>query len=385
MAHSGSRGVKIATRNVSGAPVRNFPLIADVEEVNPTRAHENSLASAYANARPAESPPQTMRAVIRTEYGPPQIVVRVENVPKPTPAANELLIKVVAASVNGSDREGVIGRPAYARIGGFRKPRYHILGSDISGRVEGTGKDIRNFRAGDEVLGEMPGYHSGFADYVCVPEHSVVRKPAALTFAEAAAIPQAGAIAVQGIRVKGKVQPGQKVLINGAGGAAGGFAVQLAKVHGAEVTAVDRGEKFDFLLALGADQVIDYTKEDFADRRDEYDLILDVVGQRSVFACARPLRRFGTYFVAGGAIRVVVGALVFGPLIEGLQRKAVRLLIVPQNKLMDAAVHLCADRTIVVPIDRRYSVEDANEALRYVSEGRQLGKVVIMFEPDTTG
>ena len=326
-----------------------------------------------------------MRAVVRTEYGLPQNVVRVENVAKPTPAANDVLIKVVAASINGSDREGVIGKPAYARMGGFRRPRYHILGSDFAGRVEETGKDVGNLRPGDEVLGEMPGYHSGFADYVSVPVTSVVRKPAGLTFAEAAAIPQAGAIAVQGIQLKGKVQPGQKVLINGAGGAAGGFAVQLAKVHGAEVTAVDRGEKFDFLRALGADHVIDYTKEDFADRRNEYDLILDVIGQRSVLACARPLRPGGTYYVAGGAIRVVFGALLFGPVISGLQRKGVRLLIIPQYKLLDAATKLCADRTIVVPIDRRYPVENAGEALRYVGEGRQLGKVVIMFEADTTG
>jgi NADPH:quinone reductase-like Zn-dependent oxidoreductase len=175
------------------------------------------------------------------------------------------------------------------------------------------------------------------------------------------------------------------VLINGAGGAAGGFAVQLAKVHGAEVTAVDHGEKFDFLRAVGADHLIDYTKEDFADRRNEYDLILDVIGQRSVIACARPLRRSGTYYVAGGAIRVVVGALVFGPVINGFSRKRVRVLIVPQYELLDAATKLCAERTIVVPIDRRYNVDDAAEALRYVSEGRQCGKVVIMFEPDTTG
>ena len=326
-----------------------------------------------------------MRAVVRTEYGLPQNVVRVENVAKPTPAANDVLIKVVAASINGSDREGVIGKPAYARMGGFRRPRYHILGSDFAGRVEETGRNVRALRPGDEVLGEMPGYHSGFADYVSVPVTSVVRKPAGLTFAEAAAIPQAGAIAVQGIQLKGKVQPGQKVLINGAGGAAGGFAVQLAKVHRAEVTAVDRGEKFDFLRALGADHVIDYTKEDFADRRNEYDLILDVIGQRSVLACARPLRPGGTYYVAGGAIRVVFGALLFGPVISGLQRKGVRLLIIPQYKLLDAATKLCADRTIVVPIDRRYPVENAGEALRYVGEGRQLGKVVIMFEADTTG
>ncbi|MGK2963832.1 MAG: NAD(P)-dependent alcohol dehydrogenase [Gemmatimonadaceae bacterium] len=326
-----------------------------------------------------------MKVVVRTEYGPPE-VVRVEDIAKPTPASNEVLIRVVAASVNGSDREGVIGRPAYSRIGGFRRPRYPILGSDIAGRVEEVGKDVRDLRPGDEVVGEMPGYHSGFAEYVCAPETHLVLKPAALTFAEAAAIPQAGAIAVQGVRIKGKVQPGQKVLINGAGGAAGSFAVQLAKVQGAEVTAVDRAEKHDFLRMLGADHVIDYMREDFAEKRNQYDLILDVVAHRSVFACARALRPNGTYFVAGGAIRVLLGALLFGRLIKRVRRKAVRILIVPQDQqVLHAAVQLCAERTIVAPIDRRYSLEDAPEALRYVSEGQQQGKVVIMFGPETVG
>ncbi len=323
---------------------------------------------------------RVMKAVVRTEYGPPE-VVRVEDVAKPSPASNEVLIRVVAASVNGSDREGLIGRPAYSRLAGLRSPRYPILGSDIAGRVEEVGNDVRNLRPGDEVLGEMPGYHSGFAEYVCVPESYVVPKPATLTFAEAAAIPQAGAIAVQGIRIKGNVQPGQKVLINGAGGAAGSLAVQLAKVHGAEVTAVDRAEKFDFLRTLGADHVMDYTKEDFTEKRNQYDLILDVVAHRSVFASARALRPNGTYFVAGGATRVLLGALVFGRL---LRSKDVRILIVPQDQqVLQAAVQLCAQRTIMVPIDRCYSLEDAREALRHVSEGRQQGKVVIMFGSET--
>ncbi len=325
----------------------------------------------------------TMKAVVRTEYGPPA-VVRIANVAKPAPAGDEVLIRVVAVSINGSDREGVAGRPAYARIGGFRKPRYPILGSDIAGRVEAIGKGVRDLRPGDEVLGEMPGYHSGFAEYACAPETSLVLKPASLTFAEASAIPQAGAIAVQGIRIKGKVQPGQKVLINGAGGAAGSFAVQLANIEGAEVTAVDRVEKHDYLRALGADHVIDYAKEDFSEKLNEYDLILDVVAHRNVFACARALRPNGTYFVAGGATRVLLSLLVFGPVIKRLRRKSVRVLIVPQNQqLLQAATQLCAERTIAARIDRVYSLEDAPEALRYVSEGEQQGKVVIMCGPET--
>jgi NADPH:quinone reductase-like Zn-dependent oxidoreductase len=322
----------------------------------------------------------TMRAVVRTEYGPPD-VVRIEEVPKPAPTESEVLIRVVAASINGSDREGLSGRPAYIRIGGLRKPRYKILGSDIAGRVEQVGTRNLDLRPGDEVLGEVPGYHSGFAEYVCAPETTFVRKPARLTFEEAAAIPQAGAIALQGIRIKGQVRPGQKVLINGAGGAAGSFAVQLAKLDGAEVTAVDHGDKEDFLRSLGADHVIDYTKEDFTRRGEQYDLVLDMIAQRSVFACARALRPNGAYLFAGGAIRVLLGALLLGPWMRRTTGKNVRLLVVPQDrKALHAVTELCAEGHIVPAIDRSYPLSEAREALRYVSEGRQKGKVVITFE-----
>jgi NADPH:quinone reductase-like Zn-dependent oxidoreductase len=321
-----------------------------------------------------------MKAVVRTAYGPPD-VVRIEEVSRPTPTENEILIRVVAASINGSDREGVVGRPVYTRLGGLRKPRYKILGSDIAGRVEQVGVHVRDLQPGDEVLGEVPGYHSGFAEYVCAPERTFVRKPAGLTFEEAAAIPQAGAIALQGIRIKGQVRPGQRVLINGAGGAAGSFAVQLAKLDGAEVTGVDHGEKGDFLRSLGADHVIDYTNEDFTTRAEQYDLILDPIAHHSVFACARALRPNGVYFCAGGAVRVLFGALMLGPWIRRTTGKSVRLLIVPQDrKVLQAVTELCAERRLVPSIDRRYPLSQAREALRYVSEGRQRGKVVITFD-----
>ena len=322
---------------------------------------------------------ETMRAVVRTDYGPPD-VVRIEEVPKPAPTDNEILIRVVAASINGSDREGVIGRPAYARLGGLRKPRYKILGSDIAGRVERIGIHIRDLQPGDEVLGEVPGYHSGFAEYVCASESTFVRKPAGLTFEEAAAIPQAGAIALQGIRIKGQVRAGQKVLINGAGGAAGSFAVQLAKLDGAEVTGVDHGDKRDFLRSLGAAHVIDYANEDFTRSGEQYDLVLDTIAHRSVFNCARALRPNGTYFIAGGAVRVLFGALLLGPWIRRMTGKSVRLLVVPQDqKVLLAVTELCAERRVVPAIDRSYPLSEAREALRYVSEGRQKGKVVITF------
>lgn len=320
-----------------------------------------------------------MKAVVRTEYGPPT-VVRIEEVPKPVPTDDEVLVRVVAASVNGSDREAVVGRPAYARIGGLSKPRYTILGSDIAGRVEQVGSRIRDLRPGDEVLGEVPGYHSGFAEYVCAPETSFVRKPVGLTFEEAAAIPQAGAIALQGIRIMGQVRRGQRVLINGAGGATGSFAVQLAKLEGAEVTGVDHGDKADFVRSLGADHVIDYTQEDFTKADVQYDLVLDTIAHRSILECARALRPHGTYFVVGGATRVLLGAILLGPWIRRTAKKNVRVLIVPQDrKLLLAITELCAQGKVLPAIDRRYPVDEAREALHYVIEGRQKGKVVLVF------
>src|SRR5688500_16335679 len=187
-----------------------------------------------------------MKAIVRYRYGSPD-VMKLEEVEKPTPSEDEVLIKIHAVSINGSDREGLIGKPLYARIGGLRRPGYPILGSDIAGRIEQAGKNITQFKLGDEVFGEIPGYHGGFAEYACAPENTLTRTPVSLTFEEAAAIPQGGVIALQGIREKGQVQPGQQVLINGAGGSAGSFAIQLAKLYGAEVTGVDNTGKMDFL------------------------------------------------------------------------------------------------------------------------------------------
>lgn len=216
-----------------------------------------------------------MKAIVYTEYGSPD-VLELREVPKPVPADNEILIKVHAVSVNRSDWEGLIGEPLYARVGGLRKPRRQILGSDIAGRVEVTGKNNTQFRPGDEVFGEMEEYRGGFAEYVCARGKLLALKPARMTFEEASAIPQAGVIALQSIREKGHVQPGQKILINGAGGGAGIFAIQLAKMYGAEVTGVDNTGKLDFMRSLGANHVIDYTREDFTRNGKQYDLILDL-------------------------------------------------------------------------------------------------------------
>lgn len=321
-----------------------------------------------------------MKAIVRYQYGSPD-VLKLEEVEKPKPTDDEVLIKIHAVSINGSDREGLVGKPLYARIGGLRKPGYPILGSDIAGRVEGAGKNITQFQPGDEVFGEIPGYHGGFAEYACAPEKTLLRKPASLTFEEAAAIPQGAMLALYGIRKKGQVQPGQQVLINGAGGSAGSFAVQLAKFYGAEVTGVDNTGKLDFLRSLGADHVIDYTRQDFTKSGKQYDLILDLIAHRSVFAYRRALKPDGTSFFVGGSLGTLFQILLLGPWIERSTGRNVRILMVPQNSedLM-TILELFEAGKIVPVIDRRYSFREIPEALRHVTEGRAKGKVVITLE-----
>lgn len=318
-----------------------------------------------------------MKAVTYHNYGSPD-VLKLEEVEKPAPTDNDILIKVHAVSINGSDREGLVGKPLYARSGGLLKPGRQILGSDIAGRVEFVGKNNTEFKPGDAIFGEIPGYHGGFAEYVCTHGKTMMLKPASLTFEQAAAIPQAGVIALQGIREKGQVQAGQKVLINGAGGSAGSFAIQLAKLYGADVTGVDNANKLDFMRSLGADHVIDYTQEDFTRNGKQYDLILDLIAHRSVFACQRALRPNGTYFFVGGSVAVLFQVLLLGPWIRKTTAKNIRLLAVPQNrKDLISITELCEAGKIVPVIDRQYSLSEVPEAFRYVGEGYAKGKVVI--------
>lgn len=323
-----------------------------------------------------------MKAVIYTEYGSPD-VLHLAEVPPPTPTDDEVLIKIQAVSLNGADREGLIGRPLYARMGGLLKPGHPILGSDIAGRVEAVGKNIRLFQPGDEVFGEIPGYHGGLAEYACAPERTLVRKPARMSFDIAATLPQGGTIALRAIRTKGQVQPGQQVLINGAAGSAGMFAVQLAKLAGAEVTGVDHASKLDFLRSLGADHVIDYTRADFTRNRKQYDLILELIAHRSAWAYARALKPTGTCFFVGGSVGTLFQILLFGPAIKRITGRTVQILAVPQNNQDLAAVtELCEAGHLTPVIDRRFALREAPAALRYLSEGRAKGKVVIFMEDD---
>jgi len=299
----------------------------------------------------------------------------------PAPKDNEVLVKVHAVSLNLSDWETLRGRPLYARIAGPFRPRHHILGSDIAGQVERAGRNTTLFQPGDDVFADILGHLGGFAQYVWVPEGALARMPADLTYEEAAALPQAGAIALQGIRDKGHVQPGQKVLINGAGGGSGMYAVQLAKLHGAEVTGVDNAGKLEFMRSLGADHVIDYTREDFTRNGRTYDLILDLAAHRSTFAYKRSLAPGGRCLLVGGSVATLLQVLLMGPLTRRAAGKKMRLLAVRLGaRHLAPIVELCQAGKIATVIDRRYRLSEVSEALRYLGEGHAKGKVVVIVE-----
>jgi NADPH:quinone reductase-like Zn-dependent oxidoreductase len=318
-----------------------------------------------------------MKAIVYKQYGTPDVLV-LKDVAVPVPKDDEVLVRVQAASINGSDRENLVGRPLYVRMASLQNPANQILGSDISGTVEKAGVNVKEFQLGDQVFGEIRGYHGGFAEYACASASTLARKPAGMTFEEAAAIPQAGVIAMRGIRTVGRVQTGQKVLINGAGGSAGAFAVQLAKLHGAEVTGVDNPAKLEYLRSLGADHVIDYTREDFTKNGRAYDLILDVIAQRSALAYRRALSPGGTYFAAGGSVATLLQILLLGPWISRATGRHLRILFVPQNREdLLAITELCETGEIKPVIDRTYPLSDVPEAFRYILGGNAKGKIVI--------
>jgi NADPH:quinone reductase-like Zn-dependent oxidoreductase len=317
-----------------------------------------------------------MKAIVYSRYGSPE-VLRLTDVEMPEPKENEVLVKVHAVSLNRSDWETLVGKPLYSRIGGPFRPRHHTLGSDIAGRVEAAGRGTTLFQPGDAVFADNLSHMGGFAEYVCVAESALARMPAGMTYEEAAALPQAGAIALQGILDKGHVYPGQKVLINGAGGGSGMYAIQLAKLHGAEVTGVDNAEKLEFMRSLGADHVIDYAEEDFTRNGHTYDLILDLAAYRSVLAYRRSLTPSGRYLYVGGSVATLLQVLLIGP----LSGKAIRLLAVRLGaKHLTPIVELCQAGKITTVIDRQYRLSEVPQALRYLGDGHAKGKVVVLVD-----
>lgn len=315
-----------------------------------------------------------MRAVVYDRYGPPELL-RVDDVPTPVPSADQVLVRVAATSLNLSDWETLRGSPFYARIGGLRTPARSTLGSDIAGRVEAVGADVTRFRPGDEVYGDNLALKGGFAEYAIAPESALALKPEQLTFGQASTIPQAGAIALQGTA---DVLPGMRVLINGAGGGSGSFAIQLAKRAGAHVTAVDNAGKLDFMRSLGADEVIDYRRHDFTRVAEPYDRILDLVAHRSVFAYRRALARDGRYRCVGGSVTSLIRVVTVGAIVGRLTGRRIGVLAVREGPTYFeplAALGVAGD--VGIHIDRTFALEEVPEALRYMGEGHALGKVVV--------
>lgn len=315
-----------------------------------------------------------MKAVVYERYGPPD-VLHVEDVPVPSPGTGQVLVRVAATSLNLSDWEGLRGSPAYARIGGLRRPARRTLGSDIAGVIEDVGKGVTRFQAGDEVYGDNLLLKGGFAEYALAPESVLAHKPAQLTFAEASTIPQAGAIAMRGTE---RAVAGSRMLINGAGGGSGAFAIQLARRLGAHVTGVDNAAKQDFMRSVGANDVIDYGRQDFTRTDAPYDLILDLVAHRSVFAYRRALAPHGRYRCVGGSVRAVLRVLTIGSVVGGVTGRSIGVLAVKGGPAQfEPLADLCVAGEVSINIHRMFSLDEVPAALATVGEGQALGKVVV--------
>jgi NADPH:quinone reductase-like Zn-dependent oxidoreductase len=319
-----------------------------------------------------------LQAVVTTQYGPPPDVLQLREVATPEPAEDEVLIRVYASSVNPLDSFTIRGPLFFfPKLRRLLKPKHKIAGADLAGRVESVGRDIKQFRPGDEVFGTGKGL-GGFAEYACAREDSLAPKPSNLSFEEAAAVPVAAITALQGLRDQGQIQPGQKVLIDGASGGVGTFAVQIAKSFGAEVTAVCSSRNVDRARLIGADHVIDYTHEDFTRSGLPYDLILGANAHHSIFDYRRVLSRNGIFVMAGGGLARILQAASLAPLLSRIGNKKMRFFIAKMNgRDLRLLKDLLEAGKIVPVIDRRYPLGEVAEALRYREEGHAQGKVVI--------
>jgi NADPH:quinone reductase-like Zn-dependent oxidoreductase len=318
-----------------------------------------------------------MQAVVNTEYGSPDVLQFID-LEKPIPKDDEVLIQVGAVSINAYDWHLLTADIFLVRLmgGGFLKPKITVLGADVAGWVESVGANVKQFQPGDEVFGDIGS--GGFAEFACVTEKALALKPVNLSFEEAAAVPMAALTALQGLRDNGQIQPGQNVLIQGASGGVGTFAVQIAKNFGAEVTAVCSTRNLDQARSLGAEHLIDYTQEDFTKSRQLYDLILAANGYHSIFDYRGALKPNGIYVVAGGTLAQLMQGMLLGRMLSktGGQRLGVLSAKVSQTDLNYVKELIEAGKVKPV-IDRRYILKEAPEALRYLGEGHARGKVVI--------
>ncbi|MBC8274184.1 MAG: NAD(P)-dependent alcohol dehydrogenase [Chloroflexi bacterium] len=318
-----------------------------------------------------------MKAIVYTKYGAPEDVLELKEVEKPTPKDGEVLVKIFAASINWADEAAVRGKPFLVRAThGLLKPKNKILGTDIAGQVESVGRDVEQFQPGDEVFGDIGGFGFGaFAEYVSVPENTLALKPVNLTYEEAAAVPQYAVVALQGLRDKGQIQPGKKVLINGASGGIGTFAVQIAKSFGAEVTGVCSTRNLDMVRSIGADHVIDYTKEDFTQKEQQYDLILDIVTNHPVSDNIRALSPTGSYVAVAFSTSALLSRGSDG-------KKVVQLSHKPNVNDLMYMKELIEVGKVVPIVAKSFPLSEAADAIRYYGEEHPAGKVVITVEHD---
>jgi NADPH:quinone reductase-like Zn-dependent oxidoreductase len=324
-----------------------------------------------------------MKAIVYTKYGPPE-VIQFMDVEKPTPKDDEVLIIIHAASVNAYDWHFLTADIFLIRLmgGGLLKPKYTRLGADVAGRIEAVGGNIKQFKVGDEVFGMAKG---SFAEYTCAPESSLALKPVNTSFDEAAAAPMAALTALQGLRDEGQIQAGQKVLINGASGGVGTFAVQIAKSFGAEVTAVSSTGNLEQSRLIGADHVIDYTKEDFTQNGHQYDLIFAANGYHPLSAYKRALSPKGIYIMAGGTMPQIFQSMLMGSMMSEKDGRKMGGVSAKRNqKDLVFIKELYETGKIKSVIDRRYPLSESAEALRYLGAGHARGKVVITIEHGTT-
>jgi NADPH:quinone reductase-like Zn-dependent oxidoreductase len=318
-----------------------------------------------------------MKAIVRETYGPPD-VLDLEEVPLPTLRDGDVLVRVHAASANAGDWHLLRGTPLPFRlVAGLRRPKFKIIGTDVAGHVEAVGRNVTQFRPGDEVFGELSRCGFGaYAEFAAAPEKALALKPANLSFEEAATIPTAGCTALQGLR-KGRIQRGQRVLINGASGGVGTFAVQIAKTFGTEVTAVCSTRNVDMMRSIGADHVLDYSKDELAALGQRYDLILAANGNRSIWDYKRALSAHGSYVMSGGSSRQLAEALLFGPLLSMGRQKFGNLLVKPNQADLMVLKELCETGKVRPVIDRRFQLSEVPAAVRYVEDGHARGKVAI--------
>lgn len=323
-----------------------------------------------------------MEAIVYHSYGSPD-VLKLEEVQKPAPQDDQVLVKVLAASAAAGDWHLLRADPFLTRfMYGLLKPKHTILGSDVAGRVEAVGRNVTQFQPGDEVFGDLSRCGFGaFAEYVCAPEDALALKPANLTFEQAAAVPVSAVTALQGLRDQGQIQPGQKVLINGASGGVGTFAVQIAKSFGTEVTAVCSTGKMAMVRSLGADHVIDYTQEDFTQNGERYDLILAANGYHPISAYQRALRPQGRYVMTGGSTAQMFQAMLLGPWLSRNSRQNMgNMLAKPNQKDLIFMKELIEAGKVTPVIDRRFPLPEVADAIRYLEAGHANGKVVITID-----